>query len=56
MALLIAGARADGSVSAQEANGIEHVIAGMKLFRGCGPRGASTDDLQDRRAYRGSRS
>ena len=36
-ALLIAGARADGSVSAQEANGIEHVIAGMKLFRGCGP-------------------
>jgi uncharacterized tellurite resistance protein B-like protein len=36
-ALLIAGARADGSVSAQEANGIEHIIAGMKLFRGVGP-------------------
>ncbi len=36
-ALLIAGARADGTVSAQEANGIEHVIAGMKLFRGVGP-------------------
>ena len=36
VALLIAGARADGSVSVQEANGIEHVIAGMRLFRGHG--------------------
>jgi tellurite resistance protein len=37
VALLIAGARADGSVSVQEANGIEHVIAGMKVFRGSRP-------------------
>ena len=34
VALLIASARADGSVSAHEANRIEHVVAGMKLFRG----------------------
>jgi len=34
VSLLIAGARADGSVSAHEANSIEHVVAGMKLFRG----------------------
>src|SRR3954447_16149541 len=34
VSLLIASARADGSVSAQEANSIEHVVAGMKLFRG----------------------
>ena len=34
MSLLIASARADGSVSAHEANSIEHVVAGMKLFRG----------------------
>ena len=32
--LLIAGARADGSVSLHEANQIEHMVAGMKLFRG----------------------
>jgi len=32
--LLIAGARSDGSVSPHEANQIEHVVAGMKLFRG----------------------
>jgi hypothetical protein len=32
--LLIASARADGSVSAHEANSIEHIIAGMPLFRG----------------------
>ena len=54
-ALLIAGARSDGTVSAQEANGIEHVIAGMKLFSRCWPRGASTDDRQDHTAYRESR-
>lgn len=36
VSLLIASARADGSVSAHEANTIEHVIAGMKLFRGHG--------------------
>ena len=34
VALLIASARADGSVSVHEANRIEHVVAGMKLFRG----------------------
>ena len=34
VSLLIASARADGSVSAHEANRIEHVVAGMKLFRG----------------------
>jgi tellurite resistance protein len=34
VALLIASARADGSVSAHEANRIEHVVGGMKLFRG----------------------
>ena len=34
VSLLIASARADGSVSAHEANCIEHVVAGMKLFRG----------------------
>ena len=34
VSLLIASARADGSVSAHEANSIEHVVAGMKLFRG----------------------
>jgi uncharacterized membrane protein YebE (DUF533 family) len=34
VSLLIASARADGSVSAREANTIEHVVAGMKLFRG----------------------
>jgi hypothetical protein len=33
--LLIASARADGSVSPQEANQIEHAIAAMRLFRGC---------------------
>lgn len=32
--LLIASARADGSVSAHEANSIEHIVAGMQLFRG----------------------
>jgi tellurite resistance protein len=31
---LIASARADGSVSAHEANSIEHIVAGMQLFRG----------------------
>jgi tellurite resistance protein len=36
VSLLIASARADGSVSAHEANRIEHVVAGMKLFRGHG--------------------
>lgn len=34
VALLIASARADGSVSAHEANRIEHHVAGMQLFRG----------------------
>ena len=34
VALLIASARADGSVSAHEANSIEHIVAGMQLFRG----------------------
>ncbi len=34
VSLLIASARADGVVSAHEANSIEHVVAGMKLFRG----------------------
>jgi uncharacterized membrane protein YebE (DUF533 family) len=34
-ALLIAGARADGSVSPHEANVIEHDVAAMRLFRGC---------------------
>jgi uncharacterized membrane protein YebE (DUF533 family) len=33
VSLLIASARADGIVSAHEANSIEHVVAGMKLFR-----------------------
>lgn len=33
--LLIASARADGSVSPHEANQIEHVTTAMKLFRGC---------------------
>ncbi len=37
VALLIASARADGSVSALEANSSEHVVAGMKLFRGHSP-------------------
>jgi len=32
--LLIASARADGSVSAHEANSIEHLVSGMQLFRG----------------------
>jgi tellurite resistance protein len=32
--LLIASARADGSISPHEANQIEHVVAAMKLFRG----------------------
>jgi uncharacterized membrane protein YebE (DUF533 family) len=31
--LLIAAARADGTVSAHEANTIEHTVSGMKLFR-----------------------
>ena len=34
VALLIAGARADGSVSPHEANQIEHVVSMMRLFRG----------------------
>lgn len=34
-ALLVAGARADGSVSPLEANRIEHGLASMALFRGC---------------------
>lgn len=34
VALLIASARADGFVSAHEANRIEHGVAGMNLFRG----------------------
>src|SRR5690242_623877 len=33
VSLLIASARADGSVSVHEANTIEHVVGGMKLFR-----------------------
>jgi uncharacterized tellurite resistance protein B-like protein len=32
VSLLIASARADGSVSAQEANSIENIVAGMQLF------------------------
>jgi uncharacterized membrane protein YebE (DUF533 family) len=39
VSLLIACARADGSVSAHEANSIEHVVAGMKLFRGVSHEG-----------------
>lgn len=31
--LLIASARADGIVSAHEANSIEHIVSGMQLFR-----------------------
>ena len=34
VSLLVASARADGTVSPHEANQIEHVAAGMKLFRG----------------------
>jgi tellurite resistance protein len=34
VALLIAGARSDGSVSPHEANQIEHVVSMMNLFRG----------------------
>jgi tellurite resistance protein len=34
VSLLIASARADGSVSAHEANSIEHIVAMMQLFRG----------------------
>ena len=34
VSLLIASARADGSVSAHEANSIEHIVSGMQLFRG----------------------
>ena len=34
VSLLVAAARADGTVSPHEANQIEHVAAGMKLFRG----------------------
>jgi hypothetical protein len=33
VALLIASARSDGTVSPHEANQIEHVASGMKLFR-----------------------
>lgn len=33
VALLIASARADGFVSAHEANTIEHIVDGMQLFR-----------------------
>jgi len=33
VALLIASARSDGVVSPHEANQIEHVVSGMKLFR-----------------------
>ena len=55
VALLIAGAGADGSVSVPMANGIEHVIAGMRLFRGSQHRDDPTDDREDRRAVRGSR-
>jgi hypothetical protein len=36
VSLLIASARSDGSVSPHEANQIEHVVAAMHLFRGCG--------------------
>lgn len=36
ISLLIASARADGSVSAHEANSIEHSVAGMQLFRDYG--------------------
>jgi hypothetical protein len=34
VSLLIASARADGSVSIHEANSIEHMVGGMQLFRG----------------------
>ena len=34
VSLLIASARADRSVSAHEANRIEHIVAGMQLFHG----------------------
>lgn len=36
-AVLIAGARADGTVSAHEANLIEQEVAAMRLFRDCSP-------------------
>ena len=42
VSLLIASARADGSVSTHEANSIEHVVAGMKLFRGYSHEGLQT--------------
>jgi hypothetical protein len=32
--MLIASARADGTVSAHEANTIENIVAGRQLFRG----------------------
>lgn len=35
VSLLIAAARADGTVSAHEANSIEHIVSGMRLFRDC---------------------
>ena len=34
VSLLIASARADGTVSVHEANSIEHLVDGMQLFRG----------------------
>lgn len=39
VALLIASARADGFVTAHEANTIEHIVAGMRLFRDHGHEG-----------------
>jgi tellurite resistance protein len=41
VSLLIASARADGSVSVHEANSIEQIVDGMQLFRG-----QSHQDLQ----------
>lgn len=43
VALLVASARSDGSVSPHEANQIEHVVSAMKLFRG--------STLEARRTY-----
>lgn len=40
--LLVAAARADGSVSPHEADRIEHAVASMRLFRGSSPETLQT--------------
>lgn len=54
--ILIASARSDGSISAHEANQIEHAVDGMRLFHGstAGTRQDIITAAAERMAHRGT--